>query len=313
MSRSTDFGEFFDAVYDAALDDRKWDSIVSEISARFPYTVSSFAFYDGQVDQGEMKIFGEFSDDAIATYEQYYAAVNPWVEINMQTPVGPVTRSSDFLPIDQFLKTEFYNDWLRYHDGVDEALGCTLFREQDRLALFGVHYRSDLITTEEYATLHSFLSRAAPHLQRAIDLRRKLAGATIYANTLEAAFDRFQIGVALAKSDGAIRFANREADRIFSLPNSAVTCRNRRLKLSKSSMQEELQSAIRMATSSAGQNDSAARCIFRLVDNEERAFVINVFPLVANLPGETMLTYSSVFSERHALIFKNKHKIAMMS
>ena len=295
--------DFLDVVYQAAVDERQWERIIGEIERRFPFTFASLAFYDGQIDKGGIHTFADCDAGFLDQYNLHYATVNPWVKINMTTPVGPVLCSRDFLATKELRKTEFFNDWLRFNKNVDEGLGCTLYREDDRLALFGVHYNSSKTADEDRAALMHFLEQSAPHLQRAMSLRRQLEGKTLYANKLEATLDRLDVGVALVAANGKLEFANTEAERIFATAGAGISILRGKLYIRNTATQDEVYSALRVATQNETAPSETRNSVFNLPDGRGRSFIVSIFPMVADLPNDRTFDSYGVLAERHALVF----------
>lgn len=295
--------EAVDTIYDATLDKTQWQRVVEHISAAFPFTLNALLFYDG-MDQrgGEIQNFTTFDSELMRRYVDYYSSVNPWVRVHMKAPIGPVTRASDYLPTVQLRNTEFFTDWLRFADGVDEAQGCTLFREQDRLALFGVHYRSDHRRPAEIDSLNRFLKCLAPHIRRAFGLQRQFYGVNFQTEALEAALDLLETPMLIVTGAGKVTFANKAAEQKFAEDQYPLFMTFGQLSFRQAELDNEFRSALKVATGMRHEHGEIHQRTLRLPIDEKLFHLLGIFPLATNLPNRSFAAVDAARAQRFALI-----------
>lgn len=293
--------ELLDIIYGAPLDEHNWHRLMEAIRKQFPFSFSALAFYDQKFNFINTNTLGDFTQD-LDLYERHFVSVNPWIKVNQSTPIGATLRSSDFIPTANFRKSEFFNDWLRSYDNIDEGIGSVVVRKEDCLALLGLHYRSDKTDDADIDELKRFVGFVTPHLQRAILLRRKLEGLQSYTDQLEGALDTLQNAFFVVDETCAVRFANKPAQHLQNVGDPVRMLPGGRLGLRHEMDQQSLQARIREATgvglaTAAGFGKTALR-----VNAEPAPMSVIVCPLSKDLGNSDMIRVSTFETKRYALV-----------
>lgn len=198
-------------------------------------------FADGSADfEGNgmsLACFTGFDPEAVGSYAEHYSHVNVWAENEDKMPAGSVVTSSMLYPDADLVRTEYYNDWLKPQD-LFHALGGVVAK-QDTLAVKFSALRSSRRGSyrKDELALYKILM---PHLQRAVDLHRRLAVTRMPGRAALASLDLLPNAVWLLGSSGELLHANPAAMRISrrgdvitqaanGRPHARVACEDQRL------------------------------------------------------------------------------------
>ncbi|MGE0802171.1 MAG: helix-turn-helix transcriptional regulator [Lautropia sp.] len=147
-------------------------------------------------------------DEALQRYVAYYRRVHPIIPLVLARHRARIVRYSDLLSVREFRRTEFYTDFSRVVDTVHVMGMPQLSIGAGTAAEIGVH---------RGASRHDFsrrdirrLEALVPHLQRALQLRRRL-GPRLQTNVGLAALEAFAFGCIICDRSGRVRFANSAA------------------------------------------------------------------------------------------------------
>lgn len=117
----------------------------------------------------------------------------------------------DLIADSELERTEFFHDWCRRVDQY-YILGSVFSLDGGSLAAVAVHrpHSSGNYDERDKALVALFL----PHLQRALQLRRRLAEPGIAAGAALDALERSGMATVVVTRDGRVLYANREAERL---------------------------------------------------------------------------------------------------
>jgi DNA-binding CsgD family transcriptional regulator len=109
-------------------------------------------------------------------------------------------------------RTAFYNDFARHYDVVRCIVGM-IEVEPHAVSVLSVSRseKSGSFGQEDVALLNGLM----PHLQRALQMHRRLADSQVVSDASTAALDRLAHGVLLVDASGRIMLSNRVADEIL--------------------------------------------------------------------------------------------------
>lgn len=217
MGAHIDHAEFVGAIYDAAVSPDLWPRLLE----RFADLVGgdgAMLMWQNQLTGQGVGIHVRFDSRAPELFFGHFAARNP-----LRPPAPEVRRAiAHFIPRivtdehriakSDLMKTEFYNDFMApcgFHStltiglAIQGADGATLDVTRPR--------RRGQFTDEDIAISRNL----QPHFVRAFELSRKLAGAGAAGEDLAWVLDRLDHGVFLLDDRGAVRHANRAAERLI--------------------------------------------------------------------------------------------------
>lgn len=159
---------------------------------------------------GEISSIAPFREPAHAErYRRYYHRVNPLWQRAASAPAGTVQTDEMIIPRDEFIQTEFYNDFL-IPQGLGSVLRTVAHVENGRQTIIAAH-RQRAFDTQDI----QLFERLTPHLQRAVEINVILANLHMNSKACAEALNQLEHGVLFVDEDGGVVFANDEADRLF--------------------------------------------------------------------------------------------------
>ncbi|HEX4111110.1 MAG TPA: helix-turn-helix transcriptional regulator [Stellaceae bacterium] len=200
-------------VYDAALDERLWSSLAPRIAETFDAPSTALQLRDTR--NGAVKLLGltkNYDSSFLASYESYYAQRDVWVDRAVDVGLSTVVASKDLIEDREFERTEIYNDWCRHLD-VFYLVGAVLPVTPDEIGIIGIHRPHDAATFDE--SDKALVAQLLPHLQRALQIRRRLSIAGVEREAAHETLDRTATATLVVARDGRILLANRKADGLF--------------------------------------------------------------------------------------------------
>jgi DNA-binding CsgD family transcriptional regulator len=201
-------------VYDAALDERLWAGLASQIGAAFasPGTVV-FTLGNGPAEYLSATANHQIMRHA---YEEYYHKVDPFAKAAFNLKPYETFASHEILSDSEYIKTELYQDFCRNVE-VFHVLGSLAPIGDSKFVAIGIHRPRNYLAFDEkdkrIATLFM------PHLERALQVRRRLAESGI---PMRAAFESLhRVGTAtlVVTRDSRIIYANDQAERLLRAKN----------------------------------------------------------------------------------------------
>lgn len=195
-------------LYQAALDDRAWAALCGEMAEAFGAIGSGVVILppsNGKQFLGRSSIF---SDDIIASYEQYYWQRDVWAERASRLGMAQVFSTADIIADRDFERTEFYADYCRQMD-LYYAIGSVFPIADGHLGLLGIQRvrGQGAYSARDKAAAEALL----PHLQRALQIRYRVAGSEACASIGVQALEALGTAVMLVDASLEIHFANQAA------------------------------------------------------------------------------------------------------
>jgi len=214
MSAKKDWAlDLIGKVYDAALDESKWQSFL-EMFAKSVGGCSSM-LRTANIQSNEASFVNNFGYDP-AWREAF---CNHYFELDYLTPacnqleIGEIYVSDQHMSLSAQRKTEFYNDYL-LPQGKQHSMGTILYKESHNSLLFAVQRdkRANTFGEEEV----ELISLLVPHVTRAVQVHRRLSSLAIEKEWALGALDQLRMGVILTDSRGAPLFLNETAEKMQS-------------------------------------------------------------------------------------------------
>ncbi|WP_419907283.1 helix-turn-helix transcriptional regulator [Hoeflea sp.] len=161
-------------VYEAATHNSKWVDFCSALNQVSGSPVKMFGHSTKSYESLGL-IGAGWDPEGLDQYHQYYAALNPWMKMNLALPVGAVGVSDIALRRDELVKTEFYNDWLRHQEDIIAGPAMICYRSPDRfVAMVAACRRGGVDNALPQMT--ELLQALSPHITHAITISSALAG-----------------------------------------------------------------------------------------------------------------------------------------
>ncbi|WP_066474225.1 hypothetical protein [Bosea sp. WAO] len=205
--------ELTDLIYAALLGERSWQDFLDRLNALIPGGVSTLFFHDQKSGEGGISLAAGLDADTARDYAAHYVGLNPWMHNVARTPLGTGIIGERIVPRDEFVRTEYYADFLQRRD-IEAGVGVTLWREEAcSFLLSTLTARVDPDANQQVADL---LTRLTPHLTRAFRYYRtgRFDGALAqFGGSLLASPD---VGVIVVGEGMVVRAASPRAEAMLS-------------------------------------------------------------------------------------------------
>jgi DNA-binding CsgD family transcriptional regulator len=201
-----DLTEAIALAYEAGADPERWPLFLEKVATTIADGSSGLQIQDLGRDEGSFA-FAVLADPAyIDAYEKHFAALNPWTRLGApKMQPGLVIYDEMVLSTRQLKKTEFYGDFLR-PQGIAHSLAGVIDREGDITAFvsFCRSARRGPWTADEIGLLANLM----PHLQRAVQIHRRLGSERLQHEALVETADRLPWGVLFLDTSRRVVFEN---------------------------------------------------------------------------------------------------------
>lgn len=208
LSARSDRSRLIELIYAAAVNADGWPPFLAALSEATGSEVGCVLLHDTQSHAGSSLWQHGSTPELMAEYDcwapknVYMLAAAPAVR------TGVIVNAEDFVSDRHVVDSEYFNEYLR-RVGVMHNLGAGVFYEESvvcgLMLLRQIGRRSH--SSRDIALVRGLL----PHLQRAIEIHRRLASADLLSGAAGEALDRMPIGVLLIGTTGRVSYMNRAA------------------------------------------------------------------------------------------------------
>lgn len=206
MDELEQFSALIGHIYEAAAAPDKWRDFGAAYVGLFPGTRAVVQVYDRQnltVNVGR----GNGYDPAfIQSFVDHYQHFNPFLSAHATRQENSIARIESLLPPSVFEKTEYFNDWWK-PQSLKTGYNALLFQRPDRFMVFDVTDESGTLAQEQLR----YMQLLMPHMQRAAQISRLIAGPRFDKHILLETLDRLAVGVLLLDNRKHLIHANRMA------------------------------------------------------------------------------------------------------
>jgi len=205
--------DLISAIYDAAGDPQLWPPCLEKLADTVSGLCATLLSVDVECQRGSLQASARVDPADQKTYDEYYGAVDHWLlRAQPLLKTGFVLTSELYCPGVELARTEFYNDFLR-NLNIFHNLGGVIFHEKSLVCAI-TSYRSKaagVFGDDEISLLQLLM----PHLQRAIQLHRRIVGLETRSQAAADALDRLPMGLILVDGRGKVVLLNRAAKEIL--------------------------------------------------------------------------------------------------
>jgi DNA-binding CsgD family transcriptional regulator len=199
------------AIYDAALDAARWPDVLNRIGDAVGGPEVIFGVYDPATGLSNLlapRIAPELVDSLME-----WAPRNPLLPLGIGQVPGKVFTVGNFITMDQFTDTDFYQEWWLPAGYDTEPLTTNLLVDNGATGIFTSH--GSLRRAAFDADQKRLFAALAQHLVRAVALQRRLYHLTFASESALAGFDKLQQGFLLVDAEARPLFANRIAQALL--------------------------------------------------------------------------------------------------
>lgn len=205
--------ELLELIYRAAGDPHVWASVLEHLAKAVRGEMGSLHHQRGP--DGESNFSSDWNVDpqTIALYMSYYGFRNPLMTVRPEAlQAGKVNTTQTLCGDEIFLRSEYYNDFLRHRDWC-QCLAATLLRDgvaSTNITIFRA------VGAEAFGEREcKLMQMLMPHLQRAFQLHNRIEGLERKGSAVAEALDHSHQGVILLDSTGRALVVNQVATAIF--------------------------------------------------------------------------------------------------
>jgi DNA-binding CsgD family transcriptional regulator len=250
-------------IYAAAADSALWQPVIAQIVTACAATYG--ALYFTTTGRQAHAIGAGILSPREGRRETEAGRFETWRQALHNRPVGKVYNGPDLLAATR--------------PGAFHLAAGLLFRADDLLAIFGVERPA---SQQAFGTAElALLRRLLPHLQRAVEMQRKLAVGTAERQTLATLLDQIRSGVVVVDASAHVVSTNRVADAILARRDGLVVTQSGAL-LSAQNAKEARALHKLIAAAAAGQaglGDAHAGAMRVSRPSRKRALEVVVTPL----------------------------------
>jgi len=195
-----------------------WQDVCDALAEVVPGTAPSIVNYDLS-DLRAPVIFEHGMDPAaVASYEQYYVTINPWLDFWRDVPSGLVRVSERHSPSAALANTEFYNDWLAPQGNMTAAAGVSFVVDAANAIRVAWHY--DAARAKEIdQTTEAILNGLSQPMEEAVRTAVAVGHALQEVRRLGRFIEAIEGAAFLLDGERRVRESNAGAERALSEAN----------------------------------------------------------------------------------------------
>ncbi|MFM2087384.1 MAG: hypothetical protein RLZZ237_2253 [Pseudomonadota bacterium] len=201
-------------LYEAALDDGLWQTLCRDIASAFGGASDTVVILENDGAARLLNPSSHFSLATLGAYEAYYWQHDIWAKKACQLGVGQVHSGAEHISARELERTEFYADFCR-PNGLYHVIGAVLPLGHGETALLGLHRQREQGQFDAGPQLLAQLQTFVPHLQRALQIRARLALDEQAERSMRAVLDAVDMAVLLLDAQLAVVYANASALALF--------------------------------------------------------------------------------------------------
>jgi DNA-binding CsgD family transcriptional regulator/PAS domain-containing protein len=219
--------QLLDLIYGAALDVSRWPSVMEAVADAVGARNGCMTRLDNTTALGETIPF-RIDDTVLQAYADYYYTKNVFTPVDdgswRRSWRPAVLSTADHLPVEDYRKSEYFNDFMRKQDAGATLHICLDLDDTASSAIaLGRPIRSGEFERESFETA----ARLQPHLIRSFRMGRALSGGFGVGRDLAAALDVSPRATFVVDENAAVRLANPAAERLLRLGGGLVVLQGR--------------------------------------------------------------------------------------
>lgn len=199
-------------LYDAALHEGHWPGLCDDIAAAFGASSAAVLVQPASSDARFLDRSANFDEAAVAAYEEHHWQCSLWAQKARQLGLSQVHANADIPGVTALEPSGFYSTTSQQAEG-SYVVGAVFPVSASELGVLGIHRAKALgnYGEEDKARVRAFL----PHLERALQLRSRLAQHDLAEYCSVAALDALATAVVLLDADLTVLYANASAAAMF--------------------------------------------------------------------------------------------------
>jgi DNA-binding CsgD family transcriptional regulator len=273
-------GDIYDTTFDQAL----WTNTLTRI---VEYTGAKSSGLVTKGPTGEVRIAHQVGVTAhfVQTYLDRYGQFDPTHAIQL-FDVGAIHSTEEWVPIEEFRKGQFYQEWARPQQ-LEDAANVLLDRSADGFSYFCLMKSGGLVDD----ALRRTMAPIIPHLLRAVQIGQILHQQIRIASPIEHALDELRAALFLLDGIGNITHTNESGREILSRKDF-LRMEQGRLAAADPQLNRILREAVAASILGDGATRSESIALPFVAQDGER-FVGHLLPLTAGRRRKTGIVYDA--------------------
>ena len=205
--------DLVEALYDAALGHRSWDEVTNSLMNHMAGMTLMLSVLSSRSQAVEVIATQGLSPQHLQDYA-HFAPHDLWVSGFMEQRLfGRALAGSQFTDERVLTRSYIYNEYLHPKVNAHYIAGSLLRMDGGYIGVVGTHRPRD--AKDFSASEAKRLERLLPHLQRALEIRRRLQLAEQTSRSIHSILDRLSLGVIMLGAAGGLLHVNAAADAIL--------------------------------------------------------------------------------------------------
>ena len=263
--------EILDHVHQAGLDPAHWTDVIRLLTQHTQGVGGALHVVSTKGPEFAFGAAWNVDPSALESYEQYYYRVNPLTVHLQRQRAGTVVADHELLSRDIVLRTEFYNEYMMDID-LGSSATAILSNDPSSIGALGIVGRRGQFFTADDMTV---LKAVTPHLQRAIEMNRRLDRATADASDAVAVIDKLAAAILVVDGSSQVRRANPAAAAILRTGDGLTQSRGQLLAANRS----DAQSLSRLIQRAASPEETESGHLVIARPSGLRGYIVSVVPL----------------------------------
>lgn len=207
-----DEARLIDEIYASALDPKRWVGVMEALSNAVGGLRGCLTRIDRQTGESVEAILYRSDPAWVDAYAEYFGAINVFMDRRPAAlPARTVTTDVNCLPREDYLRSEYYNDFMRPQE-VERALFIHLGVAGTVSSTINIGRRTG--DAFDRADLE-LAARLQPHMIRAYEIGQRLSGPIGIARNLIETLHHSPHPLMLVAPDGVVAFVNSAAERLL--------------------------------------------------------------------------------------------------
>lgn len=286
-----------EALYDAALGSRSWVDVSHSLMDHVGGQTLMMSVHHPKTASVDVLGWLGMSAESLQEYPRF-APHDVWVSGYVEQRLFGRAVVGSHVVDEQMLSRSFiYNEYLRPKVGIFRLVGTVLPTDGGYHAALGVHRPRDGkdFTSEEARRLERLL----PHVQRALEVRRRLQQAEGANRSVYSVLDRLSLGVIMLGGNGRLLHVNAAADAILRSADGLLRTPEG-LRAARKDDDKRLQELIGALRPGPGATRSAGGHLRIRRPSGRQAYAVMVSPLGATVASPGILVFVSDPGEKIA-------------
>lgn len=238
--------------------------------------------------------------NGLAPYVEYYSSINPYLPLIGERASGDVYLLDEILPPEVSVRHEFVNDF-HHVNGNYAGVTATILKEPNRYGALSVD--GPAYSQPHWEELKALIKVLTPHLQRVMQLSRKLHSVSLLDSIASVSMDRAAASIMVVDTNGRLAYANSNAMSLLSEGSVLRTGVGGLLVASTPDQTRELRKLISNSTDGDSIETTSAGGFVMFTNHEGHQMVALVTRLEGGIRKQMGLVNNSIPQNRYAAIF----------